>query len=87
MRSLTLLSCSTYTVDGKRAEARCTSLAIRPEETPLTTGQSETLYLTAERQLPDGGVEIQILVGNCESSIPQQVRTRYLGDFRTRRLS
>ena len=87
MRSLTLLSCSTYTVDGKKADARCISLAVRPEETPLTTGQGETAYLAAERQLPDGGVEIQVFIGNCEGSIPQQVRSRHLGEFRAGRLS
>lgn len=72
MRSLTLSSCRSSTVQGKKAEARYTALAVRPEEL-LTTQDNETLYIASERQLPDGGVEIQVFIGN--STEPSSTNT------------
>ena len=73
MRSLTLVSCRASTLKGKKPEARYTSLAIRPEQTGSTT-DNETLYLAAERQLLDGGVEIQIFIANHVENLVNPVR-------------
>jgi hypothetical protein len=66
MRSLTILSSHAQIVKGKKPEARYTGLAVRPEQTFDTTND-ESLYLASERQLPDGGVEIQIFLANSAS--------------------
>lgn len=68
MRSLVILTNTSRTVKGKRPEARYTGLAVRPEEVAgATDGLGETVYLASERQLPDGGVEIQVFIGNANA--------------------
>lgn len=66
MRSLTVLTSDTHVLKGKKPEARCTGLAVRPEELEgITTSQGETVYVASERALPDGGVEVQIFISNA----------------------
>lgn len=67
MRSLVLLHHESSIVQGKKPEAKLSCLAVRPEEIALTSSRGETVYVASERQLPDGGVEIQIFVGNSDS--------------------
>lgn len=75
MRSLQLVEATARTVHGKRPEACYTRLAVRPEELDgITTGQNETVYLASERPLPDGGVEIQIFVGNAVEQYENSAR-------------
>ena len=74
MRSLVLLHHESNVVQGKKPESKITSLAVRPEETSLTLDRKETVYVASERQLPDGGVEIQVFVGNSRSSKASIVR-------------
>lgn len=74
MRSLVLLHHESRVVQGKKPESKITSLAVRPEEIPLTLGRGETVYVASERQLPDGGVEIQIFVGNSRDPEASTVR-------------
>lgn len=78
MRSLVLLHHESSVVQGKKPESKLSSLAIRPEETSLTSGRGETVYVASERQLPDGGVEIQIFIGNSRRPEASNVSTPFL---------
>ena len=60
MRSLTLLSRSVGKAAGKKPEGRCTAIAVVPAGI-IGTNDEELVFLASERQLRDGGVEIQIL--------------------------
>lgn len=60
MRSLTLLSRSVGKAAGKKPEGRCTAIAVVPAGI-IDTDDEEVVFLASERQLRDGGVEIQIL--------------------------
>lgn len=61
MRSLTLLSRTVGKAAGKKPEGRCTAIAVVPAGIIIDTDDEEVVFLASERQLRDGGVEIQIL--------------------------